>query len=165
MRQVGLRLVQLVPILFIVSVFTFLLVELQPGDPAIAILGENAQPETIAAVRKDLRLDEPLVTRYFNWAGDAIRGAARDLARASRSGLERRRAMLKAEAVRLDGLSPLATLARGYAVARNDSGDTLGSVSQFAAGDRFDLLLRDGSVRASVLDTRDGAPLEQDGAA
>jgi exodeoxyribonuclease VII large subunit len=98
-------------------------------------------------------------------AGDAIRGAARDLARATRLGLERRRAMLTAEAVRLDGLSPLATLARGYAVARNDAGDTLGSVSQFAAGDRFDLLLRDGSVRASVLDARRGAPLEQDGAA
>ena len=82
MRQLGLRLLQLVPILFIVSVFTFLLVDLQPGDPAIAILGENAQPETIAAIRKELRLDQPLVTRYFDWAGDAIRG---DLGKSIRS--------------------------------------------------------------------------------
>jgi peptide/nickel transport system permease protein len=82
MRQLGLRLLQLVPILFILSVFTFLLVELQPGDPAIAILGENAQPETIAAVRHDLRLDEPLVQRYVDWAGAALRG---DLGKSIRS--------------------------------------------------------------------------------
>ena len=62
MRQVGLKLLQLVPVLFLVSVATFSITELLPGDPAIAILGENATPETIAALRQELRLDKPLVT-------------------------------------------------------------------------------------------------------
>jgi len=82
MRQLGLRLLQLVPILFIVSVFTFLLIDLQPGDPAIAILGENATPETIAAVRADLHLNDPLLTRYVDWATNAMRG---DLGKSIRS--------------------------------------------------------------------------------
>ncbi|HUP75274.1 MAG TPA: ABC transporter permease [Acidimicrobiales bacterium] len=74
MRQVGLKLLQLVPVLFLVSVATFSITELLPGDPAIAILGENATPETIAALRQELRLDDPIVTRYVDWAGDALRG-------------------------------------------------------------------------------------------
>ena len=74
MRQVGLKLLQLVPVLFLVSVATFSITELLPGDPAIAILGENATPETIAALRQELRLDKPLVTRYTDWAADALRG-------------------------------------------------------------------------------------------
>ena len=82
MRQVGLRLLQLVPILFLVSVATFSITELLPGDPVIAILGENAQPETIAAMRHELRLDKPLVSRYLDWAAAAMRG---DLGRSIRS--------------------------------------------------------------------------------
>jgi peptide/nickel transport system permease protein len=74
MRLLGIRLLQLIPVLFIVSAFTFGMTEALPGDPAIAILGETAQPEQIAAVRADLRLDEPLVKRYFLWAGDAVQG-------------------------------------------------------------------------------------------
>ena len=74
MRQVGLRLLQLVPVLFLVSVATFSITELLPGDPVIAILGENADPETYAALRAELRLDEPVVQRYLDWASDAIHG-------------------------------------------------------------------------------------------
>ena len=61
----------------------------------------------------------------------------------------RRTARLTAAAGRLNALSPLATLGRGYAVARvPDGGPPLTSVEQFAPGGRFDLLLRDGVVRA-----------------
>ena len=98
-------------------------------------------------------------------AGDSLRLAARDLARASHSVVERRRGTLQTMASRLEGLSPLATLARGYAVARSSSGATLGSVAQFAPGDAFDLLVRDGTVRASVLETTEGAPVDARGAA
>lgn len=82
MRLLGTRLLALIPVLFLVSAFTFGMTEALPGDPAIAILGETAQPEQIAAVRADLRLDEPLVKRYFLWAGDAIQG---DLGKSIRS--------------------------------------------------------------------------------
>ena len=71
MRQLGLRLLQLIPVLFLVTLATFLITELLPGDPAIAILGENATPAQIEAVRKDLHLDKPVVSRYATWLGDA----------------------------------------------------------------------------------------------
>jgi peptide/nickel transport system permease protein len=82
MRLLGMRLLQLIPVMFFVTVFTFGMTEALPGDPAIAILGETAQPEQIAAVRADLRLDEPLAKRYVLWAGDALQG---DLGKSIRS--------------------------------------------------------------------------------
>jgi peptide/nickel transport system permease protein len=81
-RQVGIRLLQLVPVLFLVSVATFLMVDLLPGDPAIAIVGENATPDQIAAIRHDLHLDDSVVSRYGQWLGDAVQG---DLGRSVRS--------------------------------------------------------------------------------
>ena len=74
MRLLGVRLLQLIPVLFLVTVFTFALADLMPGDPAIAILGESAQPEQIAAVRHDLGLDKPLMERYVDWAKDVLSG-------------------------------------------------------------------------------------------
>jgi peptide/nickel transport system permease protein len=64
----------LLPVLFLVSFATFMMTELLPGDPALAILGENATPAQIAVVRDQLGLDEPIATRYLHWAGDALRG-------------------------------------------------------------------------------------------
>lgn len=58
--------------LFVVSLAVYSLTELLPGDPAVAILGEAATPETIAAVREDLRLDEPFIARYLAWLGNAL---------------------------------------------------------------------------------------------
>jgi peptide/nickel transport system permease protein len=74
MRLVGVRLLQLIPVLFLVSVLTFGMTSALPGDPAIAILGESAQPDQIAAVRAELRLDEPIVKRYLLWANDVLHG-------------------------------------------------------------------------------------------
>ena len=47
---------------------------------------------------------------------------------------------------RLDALSPLSTLSRGYAVARDPEGNTLSSVEDFEVGDPFTLVLRDGQI-------------------
>ncbi|HEY0969908.1 MAG TPA: exodeoxyribonuclease VII large subunit [Gemmatimonadales bacterium] len=68
-------------------------------------------------------------------------------ARAARI-VERRQARVRELAGRLNALSPLSTLARGYAVARDDDGRTLGAVADFASGIAFSLLLADGRVRA-----------------
>lgn len=69
------RLPSLLATLFAVSLLTFLMTSLLPGDPALQILGaENATPEAIAAVRADLGLDDPLPVRYLNWIGDALTG-------------------------------------------------------------------------------------------
>jgi exodeoxyribonuclease VII large subunit len=67
---------------------------------------------------------------------------------------------LRALAGRLDALSPLATLGRGYAVARSLDGEALASVGQFRVGQAFDVLLADGAVRARAGATRSGAPLD-----
>jgi len=81
---------------------------------------------------------------------DRVAHAARDLRLGFERDGERRRARVSAVAGRLTALSPLATLARGYAVARDATGATLGSVDAFAPALDFDLLLRDGVVRATA---------------
>jgi peptide/nickel transport system permease protein len=67
-------LLHIVPVLLLVSLGTMLLIELTPGDPAIAYLGENATPEQIEVVREQMGLDQPIPVRYANWLQDVVRG-------------------------------------------------------------------------------------------
>lgn len=69
------RLVRLLITLFAVTLLSFLMTSLLPGDPAVAILGQNGvqNPELLAEVREDLGLNDPLPVRYVNWLGDAVR--------------------------------------------------------------------------------------------
>jgi hypothetical protein len=60
--------------IFVISVLIFVGVEALPGDLATAILGQEATPETVAQFRKELKLDEPPVKRYFLWLGAFMRG-------------------------------------------------------------------------------------------
>ncbi len=60
--------------LFVISVFIALGVELLPGDLAEALLGQMATPETVAAIRRDLGLDQPLYVRYFDWVFNILQG-------------------------------------------------------------------------------------------
>ncbi len=60
--------------LLVVSILIFFAVELLPGDIAQAVLGQAATPETLAALREQLGLDQPAVFRYFQWLGGAITG-------------------------------------------------------------------------------------------
>jgi exodeoxyribonuclease VII large subunit len=83
-------------------------------------------------------------------SGDRLRHLARDVAAASSAHVAARRGGLQSVAQRLNTLSPVSTLARGYAVARDESGATLGSVSQFKDGMPFELVVRDGVVPAAV---------------
>ena len=94
-------------------------------------------------------LREALV-RQVQRRHDRIERVARDLRLGVGRGAERRSARVSAIAGRLNALSPLATLARGYSVARDESGATLGSTSDFAPARDFNLLLRDGTVRATT---------------
>lgn len=68
------HLLRLVPVLLGATVLTFVLVNLLPGDPAAAMLGEQAAPAQIAALRAQLGLDRPVLVRYFDWLGGALRG-------------------------------------------------------------------------------------------
>lgn len=68
------RLAWAIPLLFIVSVLTFVLLALTPGDPASTILGTAATPENIAALREQLGLNEPWYVQYWNWLTAALSG-------------------------------------------------------------------------------------------
>lgn len=60
--------------LLIVSAVVFFITSLLPGDAAQMILGQNATPETVAALRQQLGLEQPLLVRYFSWLGGMLQG-------------------------------------------------------------------------------------------
>jgi peptide/nickel transport system permease protein len=68
------RLLMAVPVLLLVTLGVFLLLDLAPGDAATTIAGENATPELIAKIRADLNLDEPLWQRYFSFLTGIFHG-------------------------------------------------------------------------------------------
>lgn len=63
-----------IPVLFIMTVLTFFLVSLIPGDAATVILGNAATPEKVAALNKALGLDQPFWVQYRTWLGNALHG-------------------------------------------------------------------------------------------
>ena len=91
------------------------------------------------------------VTRRVSEAHVALTRSARHVHRSASVAVERRAARLASAAARVQALSPLATLARGYAVAREiDGGRALIHADQFKAGALFDLILADGTIRSRV---------------
>ncbi len=74
LKMVSQRLLLGLLTLFVVSLIIFLGVELLPGDLAQAILGQAATPETVAAFRRELKLDLPAYERYFEWLGGMLQG-------------------------------------------------------------------------------------------
>lgn len=68
------RLLSMIPAVFVVSVVIFLIIHLTPGDPAAVILGDQADPEAIAALRKALGLNDPLPVQYLRWLGGVLQG-------------------------------------------------------------------------------------------
>ena len=72
--MVGKRLAAGLLTLFVISLIIFGGIELLPGDLAQEILGQSATPETVAAFRKELGLDQPAYTRYFSWLGGVVTG-------------------------------------------------------------------------------------------
>ena len=68
------RLLQLIPVLIGISLISFLLVQLTPGDPARMLLGPKASMEAVEAVRERLGLDQPLAQQYLTYAGNLLRG-------------------------------------------------------------------------------------------
>ncbi len=74
MRFLGVRLALLVPTLLGVLAVTFMLLYVAPGDPVQAMVGERADPETLARLRKELHLDEPLYRQFTAYVGRIVRG-------------------------------------------------------------------------------------------
>ena len=76
------RVTHLLLVLLAVTFLAFSLISLLPGDTVTAVLGENATPEDMALAREELHLNDPLISRYGRWLGDAVQG---DLGRSYRT--------------------------------------------------------------------------------
>ncbi|GAA4556525.1 ABC transporter permease [Pseudonocardia xishanensis] len=61
-------------VLWLVSLLTFALLQLVPGDPAELVAGDSATPARVAEIRTQLGLDRPLVTQYLSWLGGILHG-------------------------------------------------------------------------------------------
>lgn len=68
------RLLGTIPLLVIVSIITFSLVLMLPGDPALTIAGDSASDAQLAAIRAKLGENDPVIVRYWNWVTHAVRG-------------------------------------------------------------------------------------------
>jgi peptide/nickel transport system permease protein len=68
------RLLALIPVLFLVTIFAFLIVHLTPGDPVSLVLGEQATQTQIEDARRELGLDDPFYIQYFRWLGAMLQG-------------------------------------------------------------------------------------------
>ncbi|MEF2978090.1 ABC transporter permease [Subtercola sp. YIM 133946] len=68
------RILFAIPLLFVVSALSFVLMRLIPGDPARQILGPSGSPEAYAALREQLGLDLPLYQQYWDWLQNAVQG-------------------------------------------------------------------------------------------
>jgi peptide/nickel transport system permease protein len=73
-RFIARRLRRLGPVLLLVTIATTFMLDLVPGDPATELAGESASPEVIAAVNEQYGFEDPPLTRYVNWVGDAVTG-------------------------------------------------------------------------------------------
>ena len=78
------RLLITVPTLVLISIFVFALQKMLPGDPVLALAGEDRDPETLARLREVYRLNDPLWMQYLNWIRGAVQG---DLGRSLRTGM------------------------------------------------------------------------------
>src|SRR5581483_10523878 len=74
MKLIGSRVLLAGLTLLIVSLLVFAAMEVLPGDVASRILGRDATPDTLAALRLKLGLNEPAVFRYFHWLGGLLTG-------------------------------------------------------------------------------------------
>lgn len=128
-RTILRKLLHLVPVLFLVSLATFFMLELIPGDPAAVVLGPDGTPEQYAQLRDELGLDEPLVERYVSWLGDTVRG---DLGESLVPPVQDVRTMIGA---RLPVTLELAALAIGISLAL---AVPVALVAAYRSGYRFD---------------------------
>ncbi|RLK09817.1 peptide/nickel transport system permease protein [Micromonospora sp. M71_S20] len=74
LRYAGRRLLAAIPLLFVVPLLVFVLIEFAPGDPAAVLAGDEPTPERVEAIREELNLNDPVLLRYLMWIGDVVRG-------------------------------------------------------------------------------------------
>ena len=73
-RYIAKRIGQAVVVLFLVSLFTYLMLYMMPGDPVYAMLGGDITQEQYDIAYRQMRLDDPILFRYVRWLGDFVTG-------------------------------------------------------------------------------------------
>jgi peptide/nickel transport system permease protein len=133
------RLLYLVPVLVAVSLLTFLIASLLPGDLAYVILGDQATPEKVAALRHDMGLDEPIWWRYASWLGHVLQG---DFGRSFRTGQTVLQAVTERLPVSLElmVLAELGALAIGIPLAIACAVRSGSAFDRFMTGSAFGML-------------------------
>lgn len=128
-----------------------LVADVRAPTPSAAAEIVARSEEELVQILSDLR---KRMTRTVSWrvesARNRHRAMGRSLSHAAKSFAQHARVRIAGIAGRLETLSPLSTLHRGYAVPRDLEGRTLREVAEFRPGEAFELLLRDGSVRATT---------------
>ena len=103
--------------LFLVSLIIFLSLDFLPGDFGEALLGQSAREDTVAAFRKELGLDRPIMIRYFDWVGGVLTGdLGTSFSGRNASGIDRSRTVVDLVAPRLSNTLFLALTAAIIAV-------------------------------------------------
>lgn len=74
LKYIGKRLLLMIPVILGISLLVFALLDLSPGDAAEIILGTKATPESLAALRSEMGLDQPFWQRYFTYILNALQG-------------------------------------------------------------------------------------------
>lgn len=74
LRQVGMRLLRLIPVMVLITLLATAAVDFMPGSPAVAMLGNEATAEQVAALSAQMGLDQPLIVRYMDWVAGAAQG-------------------------------------------------------------------------------------------
>ncbi|MDD1518170.1 ABC transporter permease [Bradyrhizobium sp. DASA03005] len=144
------RLLAMLPVLLAVSLLTFLIASLLPGDLALVILGDQATPENVAALRRDMGLDQPLWWRYLSWLGHVLQG---DLGRSFRTG----QTVLQAVAERIPVSLQLMLMAEfiglliGVPVAIACAARAGGAFDRFMTGSAFAMLSMPSFLTAILL--------------
>jgi peptide/nickel transport system permease protein len=133
------RLLYLVPVLVAVSLLTFLIASLLPGDLAYVILGDQATPEKVAALRHDMGLDQPIWWRYASWLGHVLQG---DFGRSFRTGQTVSQAVTERLPVSLELmlLAELGALAIGIPLAITCAVRSGSAFDRFMTGSAFGML-------------------------
>ncbi len=71
---IGKRILQAIPVVLLVTLITFSLVHLMPGDPAVIMAGEDASRETVEMMRRAMGLDQPIHLQYWDWLSGVFTG-------------------------------------------------------------------------------------------
>jgi len=74
LRMIANRLMVAIPVMLVVVTIVFLLLRISPGDPALIMAGDQATPEVLEAIRRQMGLDQPLLVQYLTWMGDLLTG-------------------------------------------------------------------------------------------